>query len=101
HNLDKASLRRFDLKIKFDYMQQDQAWKLFQQVMQDKDVVMADVVEWERRLTALKGLTPGDFATVVRQYHFQPEAWSAELLYKGLQRELSFKDDSALKTIGF
>ncbi len=101
HNLDKASLRRFDLKIKFDYMQQDQAWKLFQQVMQDKDVVMEDIAEWERRLAALKGLTPGDFATVVRQYHFQPEAWSAKLLYKGLQRELSFKDDSALKTIGF
>jgi SpoVK/Ycf46/Vps4 family AAA+-type ATPase len=101
HNLDKASLRRFDLKIKFDYMLQEQAWKLFQQVMLDKGVVTADEADWEARLGLLKGLTPGDFATVVRQYHFQPEPWSADLLYRGLQRELGFKDDSSLKTIGF
>lgn len=101
HNLDKASLRRFDLKIKFDYMLQDQAWNLFRQVMQDQTVVMEDENGWKKRLGLLKGLTPGDFATVVRQFNFQPEDWSAELLYKGLQRELGFKDDTSLKTIGF
>ena len=29
---DQASLRRFDLKIKFDYLRPEQAWIMFQQV---------------------------------------------------------------------
>ena len=101
HNLDKASLRRFDLKIKFDYMTEQQAWMMFKQVMLDKEVVLSDENRWERRISTLKGLTPGDFTTVVRQFNYQPAEWSPGLLYEGLQRELGFKDDSSLKSIGF
>ena len=28
-NLDKASLRRFDLKMEFGYLKPEQSWKLF------------------------------------------------------------------------
>ncbi|MGB1255302.1 MAG: AAA family ATPase [Thiolinea sp.] len=101
HNLDKASLRRFDLKIKFDYMTREQAWAMFQQVMLDKSVAIEDQVRWEKRVGSLKGLTPGDFATVVRQFNYQPEEWSPDLLFRGLERELGFKDDASLKSIGF
>ena len=30
-NLDRASLRRFDLKLEFEYLQSEQAWKMFQE----------------------------------------------------------------------
>jgi SpoVK/Ycf46/Vps4 family AAA+-type ATPase len=32
-NLDKASLRRFDFKVSFDYLTPAQSWKLFQHVL--------------------------------------------------------------------
>ncbi len=68
--LDPAVLRRFDLKIQFDYLRSEQAETLFSRVLADlqgyyRPRRLAEPVKM--RLSKLSTLTPGDFATVVRQ----------------------------------
>ncbi len=100
-NLDQASLRRFDLKIKFDYLKPDQGWELFQQVIADFNTTIDDKTAIEKRVRALRGLTPGDFATVVRQSRYAPGKFGTESLLDGLKREIEFKDKGKFKNIGF
>ncbi len=100
-NLDQASLRRFDLKIKFDYLKPEQGWELFKQVLVDYHSEVDDMTEWQKKVTALRGLTPGDFATVVRQNRYSKKSLSADTLMVGLMREVEFKDKGHFKNIGF
>lgn len=100
-NLDQASLRRFDLKIKFDYLKPDQGWELFQQVITDYHAKVDDKEVMEKKTRALRGLTPGDFATVVRQSRYAREKLGAQSLLDGLKREIEFKDKGKFKSIGF
>jgi AAA+ superfamily predicted ATPase len=65
--LDEASLRRFDLKIKFGFLQPDQAWILFRQTLKQHGSALKAAKKWKSRLADVDNLTPGDFATVVRQ----------------------------------
>ncbi len=100
-NLDQASLRRFDLKIKYDYLKPEQGWELFQQVIADYNAVIDDKDDWEKKVRALRGLTPGDFATVVRQSRYAPVKLDTQSLLDGLKREIEFKDKGKFKNIGF
>jgi len=103
-NLDQASIRRFDLKIKFDYLKPLQSWLLFQQTLQDcGQEIINDIDQpyWEKKVLALQGVTPGDFATVSRQNRFSKQALNAEQLFQGLEREIRFKQYGAFKGIGF
>ncbi len=100
-NLDQASLRRFDLKIKFDFLKPEQGWELFQQVISDYNSLIEDKEVWEKKVRALRGLTPGDFATVVRQSRYAPARLEAQTLLDGLKREIEFKDKGKFKNIGF
>ena len=69
--LDSASLRRFDLKLEFRFLQPVQLRRLLSAHCRNlkllpptsQDLVMVESIE-----TA----TPGDFATVARQHRFQP-----------------------------
>ncbi|MDR1871170.1 MAG: ATP-binding protein [Deltaproteobacteria bacterium] len=64
--LDQASLRRFSLKIKYDYLTAEQTRLAFQKFFQKftKD----DLNEKEAlALSALKRLTPGDFVVVAKK----------------------------------
>lgn len=100
--LDQASLRRFDLKIKFDYLKPDQVWALFQQTLSDHDVIKFNgIAAWEKKLRAMQGITFGDFATVVRQNRFVADGLDPKSLYEGLVREVKFKQYGAFKGIGF
>ncbi len=99
-SLDDASLRRFDLKIRFDYLRVRQAWGLFRQVLAEKGIE-ADKARWKAALAGLDRLTPGDFATVVRQIRLTGDILDAERLFGGLQREVRFKRDGRRRTIGF
>lgn len=99
--LDQASLRRFDLKIKFDFIKPDQLWGLFKQVLEDHGVNVPDESEWKKSVMVLENLTPGDFATVVRQNRFSGKPLDAEALLEGLKRELKFKAYGAYKNMGF
>ena len=99
--LDQASLRRFDLKIKFDFLKPEQLWSLFQQVLDDYEAEVPDEENWKKQIVGMQGLTPGDFATVARQSRFSGKSLDAEALLDGLKRELQFKAYGAYKNMGF
>ena len=90
--LDAASSRRFDLKIKFDYLKPDQSWILTKQILLNKNIHLNCSDDWKKRLRNLRKLTPGDFATVLRRNRITGDPFSMEELYKGLEAEVAFKD---------
>jgi SpoVK/Ycf46/Vps4 family AAA+-type ATPase len=67
--LDEASLRRFDAKICFDYLRTAQVAALLRQAC---DKLQIDAVGCDEAAAGLHKLTPGDFATVMRQARFGP-----------------------------
>jgi len=100
--LDQASLRRFDLKIKFDYLKPQQAWILFEQTLNDAGVsTPEDEKGYKEQVKALQGITPGDFATAIKQNRFTPKKLTAKYLLNALIREIKFKQYGAFKEIGF
>ncbi|MCK5895203.1 MAG: ATP-binding protein [Cocleimonas sp.] len=100
--LDQASLRRFDLKIKFDYLKADQTWLLFKQTLTDAGNKLQDEEGvYQHKIRALQGVTPGDFATTIKQNRFTPKKLNAEYLLNALIREIKFKRYGSFKEIGF
>lgn len=96
--LDQAALRRFDLKVKFDYLQARQAAGLLRRYGERLGFSMPD--DLERLATAhLHYVTPGDFAAVMRQQRFRPATDLAKFL-SALNEETSLKSVSKLR-IGF
>lgn len=87
--LDAAALRRFDLKVKFDYLAPDQAWRLFLRRCRELALPMVEET-MKPRLDRLHGLTPGDFAATVRRHRFQPFK-CVEGLLKALEQEMTLK----------
>lgn len=99
NSLDQASLRRFDLKLKFDHMTHDQAWSLFMRkcVELGFGAVQSGL---RQRVRQLKCLTPGDFAAVTRRNRFS-RLRSAEELVAALEAECAVKMDKGTRTVGF
>ena len=97
--LDTASLRRFALKIKFDYLKPEQRWLLF--LAQAKKFSSHLETEYRAALNQLNNLTPGDFATVRRQAALLSVKLSADELLKRLKLECKNKGGSENKQIGF
>lgn len=88
--LDLAVLRRFDLKIQFNYLRPDQAGKLFMRVLSDLQRytrLLKHAESVEARFSQLRTLTPGDFATVVRQAGALGTSYDAEQLLGALEAE--------------
>ena len=98
--LDAASLRRFDLKAKFDYLSESQSLALYARWI--KELNLSLDAQSEESIRTLAMLTPGDFASVVRQSKFNPIS-SAEDFAKRLTAECKLKSTfSGKKTaIGF
>lgn len=99
-NLDEASIRRFDLKIKMDYLQPEQVWLMFQQVLSERNEKISRKKWWKQQLAIFNNLTPGDFATVVRQNRLSSHQFDANKLYEGIKSESLFKSDNK-RSIGF
>lgn len=70
-HLDAASLRRFDLKLQFGYLQPDQIRRLLVSWCHRLDL-RPPGVEDLAMVENLETATPGDFAAVARQHRFQP-----------------------------
>ncbi len=87
--LEPAALRRFDLKVGFDFLKPDQAWALLQRQCR---VLGLEAPEPEHRqpLDRLSKLTPGDFAAVARQHRFRPVE-SVTMLVNALGGECALK----------
>ncbi len=96
--LDAAALRRFDLKVRFDYLRPEQAWIMFQDAARRLGIEADPFVKGG--LSSLGILTPGDFATVLRQARLNRPKDSCELLAR-LDAECQVKPDSRRKPIGF
>ena len=97
--LDEASLRRFDMKVRFDFLACSQAWELLV-----KQVAVLGLPEpspdLRQRLNRLAHLTPGDFAAIARQHRFRPLACSEDVV-RALEIEVSLKRHGATRSIGF
>jgi len=97
-NLDKASLRRFDLKLEFGYLLPEQAQNLFK-----KECTLLKVKFDEnaaKKVSNLGLLAPGDFASVRRQAKFRPIKNSDDF-YQRLELEVSLKKEVRSVKIGF
>ena len=69
--LDPAALRRFDLKVCFDFLAPEQSALLLDRCSSNLGLAPATAHEQDR-LRILRNVTPGDFAAVVRQHRFRP-----------------------------
>ena len=96
--LDPASLRRFDLKVKFDYLTSAQAAALLRRYCAQLQLE-APASGALSRLARLGKLTPGDFAAVARQHRFRrmpsPGHWVS-----ALEAECALKP-GARRAVGF
>lgn len=97
-NLDQAALRRFDLKIKFDYLLSHQSRALLESYCNNLNLDSSDNA-LTARLGRLNNLTPGDFAAVVRRHRFQPVSTAADMV-AALEEECSLKENFK-RPIGF
>ena len=97
-SLDAAALRRFDLKVRFDYLLRDQAQIMFRDLAEALGLTLDPGARFP--LHALANLTPGDFAAVANQVRFHPVASAAELAQR-LGAECSLKPEARRRPIGF
>ncbi len=103
-HLDSAALRRFDFKIRFDYLDFDQSWSFFNRLLgmhQKQPFAAVNVEGYESRMKRLSQLTPGDFATVERRAKVLAEPLTAEALMVGLEQEHAIKTRHQGRPIGF
>ncbi|GHV05629.1 hypothetical protein AGMMS50229_09020 [Campylobacterota bacterium] len=97
-DLDQAAMRRFDLKMKFDYLDGDRAARLLGEECRALGLD-APNEGLCRAIAQMKTLTPGDFAAVRRRNRFDP-AESAAVLVERLSEECRTKTDGGI-SIGF
>lgn len=96
--LDQAALRRFDLKVKFDFLRTEQAWELLLRCCKQLKL-SAPSPELRARVTGMQRLTPGDFAAVLRQHRFRVIENSLGLI-AALEAECAVKEGNK-QAIGF
>ena len=97
-NLDKACLRRFDLKLEFGYLLPEQAQNLFK-----KECALLKVKFDEnasKKVSNLGLLAPGDFASVRRQAKFRPIKNGDDFCHR-LELEVALKNEEKSVKIGF
>lgn len=97
--LDPASIRRFDLKIRFGYLNATQSWCLLQRYCQHLGLGAPQPGD-RSAVEALCNLTPGDFAAVARRHRFSPVGSPAEFA-TALVGEARLKRDGRVQAIGF
>lgn len=99
--LDPAALRRFDLKIRFDYLRPDQLRRLLDKLTGEDDAVVDSDDVLQHRIARLTNITPGDFKTVMRQLGLRGKACTCHALVEGLENELAAKQSRVSQSIGF
>jgi transitional endoplasmic reticulum ATPase len=97
--LDAASLRRFDFKVKFDYLTRDQRRAMLLRIA--TDATDDDHQRAIAQIDRLSYLTPGDFANALRQLRVIGEAPTAMRLVELLASEVAIKPEARRRSIGF
>ncbi|GMV68846.1 MAG: hypothetical protein AMXMBFR76_12850 [Pseudomonadota bacterium] len=96
--MDQAALRRFDLKVKFDYLRPEQGWTMLCRYCVRLHLA-APSPDLRPKMDRLERLTPGDFAVVARQHRFRP-LQSPATLVAALEAECALKEGQK-GSIGF
>ncbi len=97
--LDEAFMRRFDLRIGFNYLQPDQVRCLYSALA--LAIGLHDTVSQDDTpLSTFNYLTPGDFAVVQRRHLLNPLPDHSALM-EALQKEQAYKKDKKQHAIGF
>ena len=95
-DLDAAALRRFTFKMEFLELDVAQRWSMFLREAGLTEAITtiapATKERWQQKLTLMKFLTPGDFATVKRQCIALDTQLSAEEWLDQLQIECDIKN---------
>lgn len=99
--LDAASLRRFDVKVRFDVMSFDQAKALLAAHLDALGLTQADDHVLEK-LSLIDQLTPGDFASVLRRSRCVPVKDANDFVTRlASDCELKRGKDANRRSIGF
>lgn len=103
-DLDPAVLRRFDLKIRLDWLCADQAWDLCvrtARLLGIPDEPETSLAPVRSRLQRLTNLAPGDFAAVARGSRLSGQADTWAGLAAMLEREAAMKPGGLRRKPGF
>ena len=95
-DLDQASLRRFAIKVEFDYLKPEQALKMLKQ-----ECIAAPTPEDARAIAMLTNLAPGDFAAVKKRLTILGLDATPDVMITELQAEVEVKQGNVSKSIGF
>ena len=87
--LDAAAMRRFDLKVRFDYLLGEQAAAMFRAFCSQHGICQG-VEEAAAEVARLKSLTPGDFAAIARRHRFASLS-DGQAVLEALRRECALK----------
>lgn len=98
-NLDEASLRRFDMAIKIDFMKPEASCEMFIKTCEKLGISQIDPA-LEKSISQLRGLTPGDFEQVRRRSKLQPMK-SADVVLRTLEVTVGQKKFASKAMIGF
>lgn len=98
-NFDTASLRRFGLKVKFDFLSTTQ--KAVAAELTFGDILSsAEMEELKQRAASIPLLAPGDFKSVLNRAVFMDNA-NAETIAAELEKEASYKEGAKTNRVGF
>lgn len=103
-HLDRAAMRRFSVKLKFEYLRQDQVVSLFMSTMRQLSGEMLDLSAMQsatQRLSQLTQLTPGDFKAVTNEFILLGKQPSVDGLLGSLTQENNLKESGGKVQIGF
>jgi SpoVK/Ycf46/Vps4 family AAA+-type ATPase len=102
-SLDKAVLRRFPIKIRFDYLRRDQREKCFVWTLAEVGCsIEGELPERIRmKLATMNNLTPGDFAARGERWRILSIVPTPDLLLSALEEESRLKPESRKSQIGF
>ena len=96
--LDQAVLRRFTLKLRFDYLDPAGKRLFFERMFKQAPLSPEEAV----RLAAIPNLAPGDFRTVRQSLYYLGEPPTASRCLAALEHESALKRGASTRTpLGF
>ncbi len=100
-DLDPAFLRRFDLKVRFDYLNVTQRETFIKNLLRAAGCSVRLKAATRQRLARLHQLTPGDFSAASRKLRLSGQAVSQDSLISALVHEAACKTMHRGRPIGF
>jgi SpoVK/Ycf46/Vps4 family AAA+-type ATPase len=99
--LDEAFVRRFDLKIKLDYLSVEQRSMMFKNLLRESRLRECLTASTRSSLGSLNQLTPGDYVTAQRRLRYSGQECNQATLLSALVHEMECKTVSQSRPIGF